>query len=67
MKYKPNMTPEEKELFYTECLIALNVVCRNSLNQEKEPELTEQYNIKILQLLQEKNNLDKTEQPYYGA
>lgn len=61
------MTPEEKELFYTECLIALNVVCRNSLHREQEQELIESYNKNILRLLHKRNALNKTEQPYYGA
>ncbi len=67
MKYKPDMTPEEKELFCLECLIAFNVACRNSLHPKYEDTLRKQYNMSIMRLIQKRNALDKTEQPYYGA
>lgn len=67
MKYKPDMTEEEKELFYTECLIALNKVCRDSLHPKYEDTLRRQYNMSIMRLIQKRNALEKKQEPYFGA
>ena len=67
MKYKPNMTEEEKELFYTECLIALNKVCRDSLSKKHEKVLIRQYNQRIARLIGKRNKLVPDKDTYYGA
>ena len=67
MKYKHNMTPEERELFCLECLIAFNVACRDSLSKKHEKGLIRQYNQRIARLIGERNKLVPDKDTYYGA
>lgn len=58
---------KSKDMVMLEGLLHLNVMLRNGLNPQKDEKLIQQYNWQIQRVIQQKNKIDRTEQPYYGA
>ena len=58
---------KSKDMVMLEGLLHLNVMLRNGLNPQKDEKLIQQYNWQIQRVIQQKNKIDRAEQPYYGA